>query len=192
MDIWLDVPSPVEAVLPRRLLLAHRRTLIVGRGDSADITVSNNAVAKHHCELGRDGCGAWVRDLTSRNGTFVNGRKGQIGAGLTYRLLPNDVVGMAVGCSANDTWICVGWNLEVDPFWLRFEAGAVLSLARKVRDEGDADAMRILGDALEDVGCTDADILAHLRGPGPHVRECWIIDAILNGGRTATQEPRTK
>jgi hypothetical protein len=24
--------------------------------------------------------------------------------------------------------------------------------------------------ALEDAGCTDAELLGHLRGPGPHVR----------------------
>jgi hypothetical protein len=39
--------------------------------------------------------------------------------------------------------------------------------------------MPILGDALEEAGCTDADILAHLRSPGPHVRGCWILDLIL-------------
>jgi len=37
----------------------------------------------------------------------------------------------------------------------------------------------ILADALEDAGCDNADILSHLRGPGPHVRGCWVMDAIL-------------
>jgi hypothetical protein len=40
----------------------------------------------------------------------------------------------------------------------------------------------VLADALEDAGCTDADILNHLRGPGPHARGCHVIDALL--GRT--------
>jgi hypothetical protein len=34
----------------------------------------------------------------------------------------------------------------------------------------------LLADALEDAGCTDADLLGHLRSPGPHVRRwiwCW-------------------
>jgi hypothetical protein len=39
--------------------------------------------------------------------------------------------------------------------------------------------LAVLADALEEAGCTDADILAHLRGPGPHVCGCWAIDAIL-------------
>jgi hypothetical protein len=37
----------------------------------------------------------------------------------------------------------------------------------------------ILADALEEAGVSDADILAHCRGPGPHVRGCWVVDLIL-------------
>jgi hypothetical protein len=36
-----------------------------------------------------------------------------------------------------------------------------------------------LADALEEAGCADADILSHLRGPGPHVRGCWAVDLLL-------------
>ena len=32
---------------------------------------------------------------------------------------------------------------------------------------------------LEDAGCTDANVLSHLRGPGPHARGCWVVDRIL-------------
>jgi hypothetical protein len=39
--------------------------------------------------------------------------------------------------------------------------------------------MRELGDALEVSGCTDAELLAHLRSPGPHVRGCFALDAVL-------------
>jgi hypothetical protein len=34
-------------------------------------------------------------------------------------------------------------------------------------------------DALEDAGCTDSDLLGHLRSPGPHVRGCWTVDLVL-------------
>jgi hypothetical protein len=37
----------------------------------------------------------------------------------------------------------------------------------------------VLADALEEVGCTDAGLLGHLRGPGPHVRGCWAVDLLL-------------
>jgi hypothetical protein len=43
-------------------------------------------------------------------------------------------------------------------------------------DEGRVAA---LADALEDAGCTDAEIPGHLRGPGPHVRGCHIVDLLL-------------
>jgi hypothetical protein len=47
--------------------------------------------------------------------------------------------------------------------------------------EGTLDPARlaILADALLDAGCDDEALLAHLRGPGPHVRGCWAVDLIL-------------
>jgi hypothetical protein len=39
--------------------------------------------------------------------------------------------------------------------------------------------LAVLADALEDAGCDEADLLGHLRGPGPHVRGCWAVDLIL-------------
>jgi hypothetical protein len=39
--------------------------------------------------------------------------------------------------------------------------------------------LAVLADALEDAGCTNADILNHFRQPGEHVRACWVVDAIL-------------
>ena len=40
-------------------------------------------------------------------------------------------------------------------------------------------AMPVLADALEEAGCDHADVLAHCRGPGPHVRGCWVVDLVL-------------
>jgi hypothetical protein len=37
----------------------------------------------------------------------------------------------------------------------------------------------VLADALEEANCTDQAILAHLRGPGPHVRGCYVLDLVL-------------
>jgi len=52
----------------------------------------------------------------------------------------------------------------------------VRELARAVYDdrrlpEGTLDPARlaVLADALEDAGCTDADVLGHFRSPEPHV-----------------------
>jgi hypothetical protein len=45
--------------------------------------------------------------------------------------------------------------------------------------ELDAARLAVLADALEEAGCDNADILNHLRGPGQHVRGCWVVDLIL-------------
>jgi hypothetical protein len=55
----------------------------------------------------------------------------------------------------------------------------VVSLARAIYDERAFDRMPILADALEDAGCTNADILEHCRQPAQHVRGCWALDLIL-------------
>ena len=48
-----------------------------------------------------------------------------------------------------------------------------------MHDDRAFDRLPILADALEDAGCDNADVLAHCRGEGPHVRGCWVVDLIL-------------
>ncbi|MGH7221890.1 MAG: hypothetical protein ACRELF_01530 [Gemmataceae bacterium] len=43
----------------------------------------------------------------------------------------------------------------------------------------DLTRLAVLADALEEAGCTNADILAHCRQPGQHVRGCWVVDLLL-------------
>jgi hypothetical protein len=54
-----------------------------------------------------------------------------------------------------------------------------LSLARMIYDSRDFSPMPILADALQDAGCTNDNVLNHCRGPGPHVRGCWVVDLVL-------------
>jgi hypothetical protein len=54
-----------------------------------------------------------------------------------------------------------------------------VTLARQMYESRDFSAMPILADALQDAGCDNADILAHCRGDGPHVRGCWVVDLVL-------------
>jgi hypothetical protein len=63
--------------------------------------------------------------------------------------------------------------------WLTWNDGTVGKLARVLDAERRFDELGVLADALEDAGCDDAEILSHLRGPGPHVRGCWALDLIL-------------
>jgi hypothetical protein len=55
----------------------------------------------------------------------------------------------------------------------------VVSLAQQTYDSRSFSALPILADALEDAGCSEAAILDHCRGPGPHVLGCFAVDLIL-------------
>jgi hypothetical protein len=63
-----------------------------------------------------------------------------------------------------------------DPSWFTITA---VTLAASIYAQRTFDRLPLLADALEDAGCTDADLLGHLRGPGPHVRGCWAVDLVL-------------
>jgi hypothetical protein len=73
--------------------------------------------------------------------------------------------------------------VSLAPAWL---TPAVLKLAQAAYNNRflpsgllDNAALAVLADALEEGGCTDADILSHLRAPGEHVRGCWPLDMVL-------------
>jgi hypothetical protein len=74
----------------------------------------------------------------------------------------------------------------ITPQVLRWNDCTVERLAQAAYEDrllpaGHLDRVRlaILADALEEAGCTDADILGHLRGPGPHVRGCHAVNLLL-------------
>ncbi len=58
---------------------------------------------------------------------------------------------------------------------------AVAAYSARAFPSGHLDWARlaVLSDALEEGGCDDADLLSHLRSPGPHVRGCWALDLVL-------------
>jgi hypothetical protein len=55
-------------------------------------------------------------------------------------------------------------------------AGGDARLPRGTLDKG---RLALLADALEEAGCTDAELLGHLRSPAVHVRGCFAVDAVL-------------
>jgi hypothetical protein len=65
------------------------------------------------------------------------------------------------------------------PFTPEWRSATALTLARQMYDTRDFSALPILADALQDAGCDNEDILDHCRGPGPHVRGCWVVDLVL-------------
>jgi len=78
---------------------------------------------------------------------------------------------------------------RVAPSCLAWDGGTVKNLAQSIYEgrslpAGTLDNSRlaVLADALEDAGCEQPDLLAHLRSPGPHVRGCWAVDLLLGKG----------
>jgi hypothetical protein len=77
-------------------------------------------------------------------------------------------------------------GFDAEPGWLAGNDETVVKLARASYEKRslpsgliDPARLAVLADSLEDAGCTDPELLSHLRGPGPHVRGCWAVDRIL-------------
>jgi hypothetical protein len=66
--------------------------------------------------------------------------------------------------------------IATEPRWL---TSTVTNLAHAIYTDRAFDRLPILADALEDAGCTNAEILNHCRQPGVHVRGCWVVDLLL-------------
>jgi hypothetical protein len=76
--------------------------------------------------------------------------------------------------------------LTIDAVCLKWSDGLVGQLAQAAYDNrlvpsGHLDPVRlaVLADALTDASCADAELIEHLRGPGPHWRGCWVVDLII-------------
>jgi hypothetical protein len=67
-------------------------------------------------------------------------------------------------------------GVTIEPAWL---VPVVRQLAQAIYDEYRFQDLPILADALEEAGCTSAELLGHLHGPGLHVRGCWAVDLLL-------------
>lgn len=76
--------------------------------------------------------------------------------------------------------------VSINPVWLLrgsghpWQRGPIAELAQSIYDQRAFERLPILAAALEEAGCTDAEILGHLRGLGPHIRGCWVVDLLLH------------
>ena len=69
--------------------------------------------------------------------------------------------------------------LVMEDEWRR---GQVLPLAESIYEKSQFEALPILADALEEQGCTDSNILSHLRNNTcPHHKGCWALGLVLGG-----------
>jgi hypothetical protein len=66
-----------------------------------------------------------------------------------------------------------------DSRWLSWNGGIAVKLAHGIYDKRDFARLPVLGDALQEAGCDNKDILEHCRQAEEHVRGCWVVDLIL-------------
>jgi len=88
------MPAYFEITIPDtgQALPLGEQPLSIGRGPSNDLVLTDDAVSWHHAQLWLEGGAPWLRDLGSRNGTFVNGQRclgaSKLASGDTVRLGP--------------------------------------------------------------------------------------------------------
>jgi hypothetical protein len=142
--------------------------VVIGRGVRADIVLPERSISRRHCVARWDGCCVWVHDLGSTYGTWLN----------SDRFHDGTPVGGAQG-----SLLRLGEVLYLGGARLRLgtpsRGGALGAMARHAKGTGGRGGLPVLADALEEAGCTDGDLLAHLRSGGCHLRGCWAVDLLL-------------
>lgn len=63
--------------------------------------------------------------------------------------------------------------------WLAFNHNTARDLALSIRDRGQTDAFPILADALQEAGCTNADLLDSCRTGDPDIDGAWVLQVLL-------------
>jgi hypothetical protein len=73
-------------------------------------------------------------------------------------------------------------TVRMNRSWLEWQSGVILAIAKEISDERAFERMPILGDAFEDSGCTNEELVQHCRSGGVHVLGCWALDVALCRG----------
>jgi pSer/pThr/pTyr-binding forkhead associated (FHA) protein len=75
MAITMDASLKVVSGPLSERTIPIARKLLIGRADDCNLRLTSDLVSGYHCVLLRDEFTLRVRDLASRNGTVVNGRR---------------------------------------------------------------------------------------------------------------------
>jgi hypothetical protein len=85
---------PVRGNLGEREIFVRQKVFRIGRAADCDLCPTDMGVSRHHCEIRCAGSCAWIRDLGSHNGTFVNGEE----VFLERNLSPGDRISFGLSC----------------------------------------------------------------------------------------------
>ena len=90
-----DMPMLIvyEGDLEGQRWVIDRDRMVIGRGTDCDISIPKRQISRHHAQIERDSEGYLLRDLGSKNGTFVNSK--QL-ADTPYRLKDEDEIQIAL------------------------------------------------------------------------------------------------
>ena len=96
MNTQSDAMLVVEKGIPDdvSVIPLDSRECLVGKSSSADVIIDNPYVSRRHAQISRDKNGYLIRDLGSKNGTFINGSQLKDSA---YRLKSGDRIEIGVG-----------------------------------------------------------------------------------------------
>src|SRR6266446_1054920 len=53
----------------------NNKPLVVGRGDSVDVKIEDDGLSRRHFMIFREGADYLIKDLSSRNGTWLDGNR---------------------------------------------------------------------------------------------------------------------
>jgi hypothetical protein len=172
MSVWLKWAEK-GLVFP----LDPGQGMVIGRSQNSDIVLDDLQVSRRHCTVHWNSCQVSVDDLRSANGTFIYG---QYGGGRTrVDESGGNLLRLGNTLRAGEVRLLLGTSCRIEPSWVTWYGGLIVSIARQMYEARDFTDMPILGDALEEAGCTDQDILVHCRSGGEHVRGCWVVDLVL-------------
>jgi predicted component of type VI protein secretion system len=64
----------VEGFAPGKRIFLEKPSLIIGRDETCDLVIQDRQVSRQHASISLEDDGYMIRDLGSKNGTFVNGQ----------------------------------------------------------------------------------------------------------------------
>lgn len=138
--------------------------LTLGGYNPGDDGVQERTAAHMACSTTSNRASSCAVDMTSLPlplaGHRINGRNGE------------EVLCDLLRCTLGNSFRPV----MIDPTW---QSSTVLAIAKQMYVSHDFTLIPILADALEEAGCESEDVLNHCRSDGPHVRGCWVVDALL-------------
>ena len=121
--------SHVRWVFPASVMLPLGRDQVVGRDESCDSVLLGNEISRRHATFRVDGPVVAVRDLSSRNGVFVNGlRRTDTPLQLGDVVRCGEWIGVLVSEPADS-----GGFMEIAPGWFGgFKLATALESARRI------------------------------------------------------------